>query len=303
MGRAVDAWLTHLDVERGMSANTLAAYRRDLARWSAFLADVGVTRPEEVTEAHVTEFLARLREGDDEHRPLAATSAARTLVAVRGLHRFLALEGSLDADPTRDVSPPRPPSRLPKAIALDDVERLLDAASVGDTPASLRDRALLEVLYGTGARISEAIGLDVDDVDGEDGVVRLRGKGGKERLVPLGSYAARALEAWLVRGRPALAAAGRGTPAVFLNTRGGRLSRQSAWAVLRGAAERAGLSGHLSPHTLRHSFATHLLEGGADVRVVQELLGHASVTTTQIYTRVTVQQLREVYAQSHPRAR
>ncbi|HET7762161.1 MAG TPA: site-specific tyrosine recombinase XerD [Phycicoccus sp.] len=303
MGRAVDAWLTHLDVERGMSANTLAAYRRDLARWSAFLADVGVTRPEDVTEAHVTEFLARLREGDDEHRPLAATSAARTLVAVRGLHRFLALEGSLDADPTRDVSPPRPPSRLPKAIALDDVERLLDAASVGDTPASLRDRALLEVLYGTGARISEAVGLDVDDVDGEEGVVRLRGKGGKERLVPLGSYAARALEAWLVRGRPGLAAAGRGTPAVFLNTRGGRLSRQSAWAVLRGAAERAGLSGHLSPHTLRHSFATHLLEGGADVRVVQELLGHASVTTTQIYTKVTVQQLREVYAQSHPRAR
>jgi integrase/recombinase XerD len=303
VGRAVDAWLTHLDVERGMSPNTLAAYRRDLARWSAFLGAVGVTRPDEVTEAHVTEFLARLREGDDEHRPLAATSAARTLVAVRGLHRFLALEGSLDADPTRDVSPPRPPSRLPKAIALDDVERLLDAASVGDTPVSLRDRALLEVLYGTGARISEAVGLDVDDVDGEDGVVRLRGKGGKERLVPLGSYAARALEAWLVRGRPALAAAGRGTPAVFLNTRGGRLSRQSAWAVLRGAAERAGLHGHLSPHTLRHSFATHLLEGGADVRVVQELLGHASVTTTQIYTRVTVQQLREVYAQSHPRAR
>jgi integrase/recombinase XerD len=303
VGRAVDAWLTHLDVERGMSGNTLAAYRRDLARWSVYLADVGVVRPEEVTEAHVTEFLARLREGDDEHRPLAATSAARTLVAVRGLHRFLALEGSLDADPTRDVSPPRPPSRLPKAIPLADVELLLDAASVGDTPASLRDRALLEVLYGTGARISEAVGLDVDDVTGEDAVVRLRGKGGKERLVPLGSYAALALEAWLVRGRPALAAGGRGTPALFLNTRGGRLSRQSAWAVLRSAAERAGLSGHLSPHTLRHSFATHLLEGGADVRVVQELLGHASVTTTQIYTKVTVQQLREVYAQSHPRAR
>jgi integrase/recombinase XerD len=303
VGRAVDAWLTHLDVERGVSANTLAAYRRDLARWSAYLADVGVDRPQDVTEAHVTEFLARLREGDEQHRPLAATSAARTLVAVRGLHRFLALEGELDADPARDVSPPKPPSRLPKAIPLDAVERLLDAASVGDTPASLRDRALLEVLYGTGARISEAVGLDVDDVAGEEGVVRLRGKGGKERIVPLGSYAARAIEAWLVRGRPAFATVGRGTPAVFLNTRGGRLSRQSAWAVLRAAAERADLSGHLSPHTLRHSFATHLLEGGADVRVVQELLGHASVTTTQIYTKVTVQQLREVYAQAHPRAR
>lgn len=303
MGRAVDAWLTHLDVERGMARNTLAAYRRDLGRWTAFLAGAGVERPAEVTEAHVAEFLTRLREGDAEHRPLAATSAARTLVAVRGLHRFLALEGVLDADPARDVAPPRPPSRLPKAIGVAEVERLLEAASLGDTPASLRDRALLEVLYGTGARISEAVGLDVDDVETADGVVRLRGKGGKERLVPLGSYAARALDAWVVRGRPALAAGGRGTPALFLNTRGGRFSRQSAWAVLRAAAERAGLTGHLSPHTLRHSFATHLLEGGADVRVVQELLGHASVTTTQIYTRVTVQQLREVYAQSHPRAR
>ena len=251
----------------------------------------------------MTEFLARLREGDDEHGPLAATSAARTLVAVRGLHRFLALEGVLDADPARRVSPPKAPSRLPKAIPVEDVERLLEAASVGDTPASLRDRALLEVLYGTGARISEAVGLDVDDVEGDDGVVRLRGKGGKERIVPLGSYAAAALDAWLVRGRPTFAARGVGTPALFLNARGGRLSRQSAWSVLRTCAERAHVPGHLSPHTLRHSFATHLLEGGADVRVVQELLGHASVTTTQIYTLVTVQRLREVYAQSHPRAR
>jgi integrase/recombinase XerD len=303
VGRAVDAWLTHLDVERGASRNTLSAYRRDLRRWTAYLDSVEVERPEEVRETHVAEFLARLREGDDEHAPLAATSAARTLVAVRGLHRFLALEGVLDTDPARTVSPPRAPSRLPKAIPVDDVERLLEAASVGDTPASLRDRALLEVLYGTGARISEAVGLDVDDVQGDDGVVRLRGKGGKERLVPLGSYAAAALEAWLVRGRPAFAVHGTGTPALFLNTRGGRLSRQSAWSVLRACAERAHVGGHLSPHTLRHSFATHLLEGGADVRVVQELLGHASVTTTQIYTLVTVQRLREVYAQSHPRAR
>ncbi len=303
MVRAVDAWLTHLDVERGASKHTLSAYRRDLARWTGFLASEGVDRPEDVGEAHVAEFLTRLREGDADHPPLAASSAARTLVAVRGLHRFLALEGVLDADPARRVSPPKTPARLPKAIPVEDVERLLEAASVGDTPASLRDRALLEVLYGTGARISEAVGLDVDDVEGGDGVVRLRGKGGKERIVPLGSYAAAALEAWLVRGRPTFAARGVGTPALFLNARGGRLSRQSAWSVLRACAERAHVGGHLSPHTLRHSFATHLLEGGADVRVVQELLGHASVTTTQIYTLVTVQRLREVYAQSHPRAR
>jgi integrase/recombinase XerD len=301
--RAVDAWLTHLDVERGASRHTLSAYRRDLGRWTAYLGSVGVERPEDVRERHVTEFLAGLREGDADHPPLAATSAARTLVAVRGLHRFLALEGVVDADPARRVSPPSTPARLPKAIPVEDVERLLEAASVGDTPASLRDRALLEVLYGTGARISEAVGLDVDDVERDDGVVRLRGKGGKERIVPLGSYAAEALAAWLVRGRPTFAARGVGTPALFLNARGGRLSRQSAWSVLRACAERAHVGGHLSPHTLRHSFATHLLEGGADVRVVQELLGHASVTTTQIYTLVTVQRLREVYAQSHPRAR
>jgi integrase/recombinase XerD len=299
----VRGWLNHLDVERGVSANTLLSYRRDLARYADWLTARGVTDPAEVTEAHVADFLASLREGTPERPPLAASSAARTLVAVRGFHRFLVLEGDAVTDPAGAVSPPRPPSRLPKAISVEEVEALLAAASVGDTPASLRDRALLEVLYGAGARISEAVGLDVDDVDVEEGVVRLFGKGGKERVVPLGSYAAQALSAYLVRGRPALAAKGRGTAAIFLNQRGGRLSRQSAWTALRAAAERAGLSGHLSPHTLRHSFATHLLDGGADVRVVQELLGHASVTTTQIYTLVTVQRLREVYAQSHPRAR
>ncbi len=301
--RAVRSWLTHLDVERGVSANTLKAYRRDLRRWTAYLSSTGVDDPGKVGERHVSEFLARLREGDDEHPPLAANSAARTLVAVRGLHRFLALEGELDTDPAAAVSPPPPPSRLPKAISVSEVERLLDAAAVGDTPASLRDKALLEVLYGTGARISEAIGLDIDDVDVDAGVVRLEGKGGKQRLVPLGTYAREALTAYLVRGRGTFATKGRGTPAIFLNQRGSRLSRQSAWSILRAAADRAQLSGHLSPHTLRHSVATHLLEGGADVRVVQELLGHASVTTTQVYTLVTVQQLREVYAQSHPRAR
>ncbi len=251
----------------------------------------------------VAEFLTQLREGDQAHPALSASSAARTLVAVRGLHKFLAREGELTHDPARSVAPPSQGTRLPKALPIGEVERLLEAASVGDTPASLRDRALLEVLYGTGARISEAVNLDLDDLDLEGGALRLFGKGSKERLVPLGSFAREALQAYLVRSRPGLAGKGKGTPAVFLNQRGSRLSRQSAWAVLRACAERASVPGHVSPHTLRHSFATHLLEGGADVRVVQELLGHASVTTTQIYTMVTVQQLREVYAQSHPRAR
>ncbi|WP_245627386.1 site-specific tyrosine recombinase XerD [Kribbia dieselivorans] len=307
--RAVRAWLTHLDVERGVSANTLKAYTRDLARYQEYLTGLGVSDPRGVTEAQVGGFVSYLRAGSQDHPPLAASSAGRSLVAVRGFHRFLALEGEADADPSAEVSPPTPPARLPKAISIDEVERLLEAASVGDTPAALRDRALLELLYGTGARISEAVGLDLDDVDGilgeagaaGDAVVRLRGKGDKERLVPVGSYAASALAAYVVRARPVLA--GAGTPALFLNQRGGRLSRQSAWTLLRHAAERAGLPGHLTPHTLRHSFATHLLDGGADVRVVQELLGHASVTTTQIYTQVTIQRLREVWAQSHPRAR
>jgi Site-specific recombinase XerD len=201
------------------------------------------------------------------------------------------------------VAPPKAPSRLPKAISIDEVERLLSAASAGDTPAALRDRALLEVLYGVGARISEAVSLDVDDMDLDDGSVRLFGKGGKERVVPLGSYARAAVTAYLVRARPGMALKGKGTPALFLNQRGGRLTRQSAWAVIHVAAGRADLGAKVSPHTLRHSFATHLLDGGADVRVVQELLGHASVTTTQIYTMVTVQRLREVFAEAHPRAR
>ena len=213
------------------------------------------------------------------------------------------MEGETPTDPAGGVAPPKTPKRLPKAISINDVERLLSAASVGDTPAALRDRAILEVLYGAGARISEAVGLDLDDVDLEHGSVRLFGKGSKERVVPLGSYARDAVTAYTVRARPSMALKGKGTPALFLNQRGGRLTRQSAWAVIHAAAERAGLGGKVSPHTLRHSFATHLLDGGADVRVVQELLGHASVTTTQIYTMVTVQRLREVFAEAHPRAR
>ena len=308
--RHLQTYLQHLTVERGLAVNSLAAYRRDLSRYLAYLAAAGRRSPEEIGEADVTGFLVALRTGTDGGAALSASSAARTVVAVRGWHKFLTREGVTDTDVAADVRPPAMPQRLPKAISVDEVRRLLAAAGVGDTPIALRDAALLEVLYATGARISEAIGLDLDDLPAAvlgpdaDGPaqVRLLGKGDKERVVPLGSYAVEALQAWLVRGRPVMAAAGRGTPAVFVNSRGGRLSRQSAWATLRAAASRAGISGDVSPHTLRHSFATHLLEGGADVRVVQELLGHASVTTTQIYTRVSIDALREVYATTHPRA-
>lgn len=301
MQAEVGAYLDHLAVERGLAANTLSSYRRDLRRYVDLLTERGRTAIGQVGEDDVVSFLAGLREGDERHPPLAAGSAARAVVAVRGLHRFAVREGMSAADPACDVKPPAPPRRLPKAIAIDDVERLLAVAGPGDTPRGLRDRALLELLYGTGARISEAVGLAVDDVDLAEAVVRLHGKGGKDRVVPLGRYAREALEAYLVRARSALKPRGQGVPALFLNARGGRLSRQSAWSTLRSAAGRAGLK-DVSPHTLRHSFATHLLDGGADVRVVQELLGHASVTTTQVYTLVTVDKLREVYASAHPRA-
>lgn len=307
--RAVRTYLDHLGVEKGLAVNTLTSYRRDLQRYLAFLAASGVDDLAGITEATVASFLVHLREGDADHQPLSATSAARTVVAVRGFHRFTVSDGLAEVDPASGVKPPTPAKRLPKALPLSDVEAILEAAGAPGTALALRDRALLELLYGTGARISEAVGLDVDDLDwgasGVDGTVLLRGKGGKERIVPVGSYAREAVDAYLVRGRSELAgsgtAAGR-AGALFCNARGGRLSRQSAWAVLVKAADRAGVTRDVSPHTLRHSFATHLLDGGADVRVVQELLGHASVTTTQVYTLVTVDNLREVFATSHPRA-
>jgi integrase/recombinase XerD len=265
------------------------------------LAAAGIDDLAAVTAADLTEHLARLREGG-----LSSASAARAISAVRGLHRFAAREGQVAVDVAREVKPPAPPKRLPKALDVDQVTRLL--AIPDDSPLGLRDKALLEFLYGTGARISEAVGAAIDDLDlDEPPAAVLHGKGGRGRLVPVGGYARAALQAYLVRARPGLAAAGRGTPVVFLNARGGPLSRQSAWTILRRTAAAAGLptdGAHaVSPHTLRHSYATHLLDGGADVRVVQELLGHASVTTTQVYTLVTVDRLREVYATAHPRAR
>ena len=303
----VARFLDHLTVERGAAANTVSSYRRDLERYADYLRSRGIAALSEVTEPDVRDFLVDLRRGDEAHgrAALADSSIARTLVATRGFHKFAAAEGIVDVDVAHAVSPPRPARRLPKSLPVDEVLAILESAGAADDPRALRDRALLELLYSCGARISEAISLDVDDIDTDLRAVRLHGKGGKERLVPLGGPAIEAIDAYLVRGRPALAvkAARTADPGLFLNVRGGRLSRQSAWQVLVTAAERAGLDKAVSPHTLRHSFATHLLDGGADVRVVQELLGHASVTTTQVYTLVTVNTMREVYATAHPRAR
>ncbi|MCX4098290.1 site-specific tyrosine recombinase XerD [Nocardia sp. alder85J] len=306
LARQIGAYLDHMTVERGAARNTLSAYRRDLDRYREFLTQRGIGGLAEVHEADIADFMVSLRAGEYGYPPLAASSAARALVAVRGLHRFAAAEGLAAADVAHPVKPPTPARRLPKALPYDQISRLLDAAGggvAGSGPRGLRDRAMLELLYSTGARISEVVGLDVDDLDAADRAVLLHGKGGKQRMVPVGRPALAAVDAYLVRGRPMLSARGLGNPALFLNVRGGRLSRQSAWQVLQDAAGRAGIAAAVSPHTLRHSFATHLLDGGADVRVVQELLGHASVTTTQIYTLVTVNTLHEVWATAHPRAR
>ncbi|MFI6510647.1 tyrosine recombinase [Streptosporangium sp. NPDC050855] len=300
----LSSYLAHLAVERGLAANTLASYRRDLLRYLEHLKSRGHVTFGGVAEGDVSAFVAALREGDEAHQALVAASAARAVSAVRGLHRFALTQGICRHDPAHQVRPPRQLRRLPKAISARDVERLIAACGSDGAPLTLRNRALLGLLYGTGARISEAVGLCVDDVDLEAGAwrVRLRGKGGRARLVPLGGFAGEALRAYLTRARPRIVSQGRGGPGLFLNARGGRLTRQGAWEVLRGAAERGGLDG-VSPHMLRHSFATHLLDGGADVRLVQELLGHASVTTTQVYTQVTVDKLRGVCAAAHPRTR
>lgn len=303
LSRAVNDYLSHLSVERGLAANTVLSYRRDLRRYVAFLGDAHVVDPRMIEESHVLGFLTDLRTARDKTPALGAASAARTIVATRGFHKFLLREGITTVDVASGVKPPMPAKRLPKALPLSDVESLLDAAGAAGTTLAKRDRALLEILYGTGARITETVGLDIDDIDFVSGSVLLRGKGNKQRVVPLGSYARHALKAYLNSARPELVSVRDVRGAVFLNARGGRLSRQSAWTILHKTAERVGITADVSPHTLRHSFATHLLDGGADVRVVQDLLGHASVTTTQIYTLVTVEKLREVYSTAHPRAR
>lgn len=361
--RAINHYLRHIAVERGLSTNTIAAYRRDLHAYSAVLAERGIHTPEAITEADVSAFAQQLREGSGQPRSqsesqplsdtaqvgtaqagaaqpsttqpdttlpgttlpsttqsptpqlqetpaqkaaLSASSMARMLSSVRVFHRFLLDEKMVEADVAAGTKPPKLVQRLPKAVSVQQMAQILDAAAADDLQ-SLRDRALLELLYATGARVSEAIALNVDDIVGTEmgaaDVVRLLGKGSKQRLVPVGSYARRALDAYLVRARPTLSVKGPTTPALFLGMRGQRMSRQNAWLIIKAVAERSGVGVPVSPHTFRHSFATHLLEGGADVRVVQELLGHSSVATTQIYTLVTADTLRDMYSQAHPRAR
>jgi len=302
--RQIESYLRQLAIERGLAKNTLSAYRRDLRNYREFLTKAKVENFSEVSELHVAEYSQSL----SQLRGLSSSSIARMLAAVRGLHKYLMSENQVAQDVASTIKPPKASRRLPKAISVAEIERLLEAAGpaaeAADAVASVRvrDRALLELLYATGARVSEVVNLDLDDLI-DPTLVRLFGKGSKERIVPVGGYAQRALQAYLVRIRPGLVSLGKGTPALFLNQRGGRLSRQSAWQIISDAASAAELQGEISPHTLRHSFATHLLEGGADVRVVQELLGHSSVATTQIYTLVTVDRLREIYATAHPRAR
>ena len=304
LDKSVESYIRQLAIERGLAKNTLLAYRRDLRNYCDFLQRAQVDDFSQVTEQQVADYAQSLVQA----RGLASSSVARMLAAVRGLHKFLLTENQIGQDVASAVKPPKASRRLPKAISVEEVERLLDAAGPSAEATELvssiriRDRALLELLYATGARVSEVVNLDLDDLV-DPTLVRLFGKGSKERIVPVGGYAQRALQAYLVRIRPGLAKLGKGTPALFLNQRGGRLSRQSAWQIITDAASEANLQSEISPHTLRHSFATHLLEGGADVRVVQELLGHSSVATTQIYTLVTVDRLREIYATAHPRAR
>jgi integrase/recombinase XerD len=306
LAQLVDDYLRHLSIERGLAKNTIAAYRRDLSSYLGYLDKQQISNASQISESTVTGYVSFISESG----ALSSNSVARMLAGVRGLHKFWLFESITVGDPSSMVKPPKLPKRLPKAITISEVEKLIEAS--GPDPKSLdagepdlarvRDRAILELLYATGARISEVTALNLDDLV-DPTMIRLFGKGSKERIVPVGSYAQNALEVYLVSARPVLVKKGKGTPALFLNQRGSRLSRQSAWQIISDCADAAKLSSEVSPHTLRHSFATHLLEGGADVRVVQELLGHSSVSTTQIYTLVTVDALREVYATSHPRAR
>lgn len=302
----IDEFVSHLSFERGLSDNSVAAYRRDLSKWAAHCRASGVD-PRSAAHEHVTDFLDRLRTGrPPAAAPMAPSSVARTLVSVRAFYRFLVREGHAETDPTARVGSPARPRSIPKAISLEQVERLIGTPS----PDLLgrRDVAMLEVLYGAGLRISELVDLDVDDVDLDSGSVLVRsGKGGKGRMVPLGRAARDAVGRYLTTSRPELSGRGRGprgaTAALFLNARGGRLGRQGCWKVLKHHARVAGLDRLVSPHTLRHSFATHMLDAGADIRVVQELLGHSSIATTQVYTLVSDRRLHEVYVTSHPRAR
>lgn len=297
MDALIEKFLRQLSIERGASTNTISAYRRDLNRYLSVLISAGVADPDKISSTLILDYQFQLQQ-----LGLKPASIARALASVRSFHKFLVDEAITKQNPAASLKPPKLGMRLPKAISVSDVEKLLDSAGKIDdelsNPIRLRDRAILELMYATGARVSEVVALDVDDVIDSE-LVRLFGKGSKERVVPIGGFAQEAIRAYLARTRPALNT--KGTAALFLNQRGSRLSRQSIWQIISDAAATSGLS--VSPHTLRHSFATHLLQGGADVRVVQELLGHSSVATTQIYTLVTIDSLREAYLNSHPRSR
>jgi len=300
LGDGAEEYLSWLAVERGRSQNTLVAYRRDLVAWETWTVAAGVDTGA-ASPGDLERYLAGLRAAGR-----SPASMARTITTLRGLHRFLVDEGRLDTDPTLDLQSPRQPRRLPKALDEEQTLRLLDSVT-GDGPFDRRDRALLELLYATGARISEIVGLSLLDLRDDDGLLRVFGKGAKERLVPLGSVARGAVGDWLsAAGRPLVVperwASRDDEEAVFLNRRGARLSRQGAWAVLKRRADRVGLAGVVSPHVLRHSCASHMLAHGADIRIVQELLGHASITTTQLYTRLSAEHLRDSYERAHPRA-
>jgi integrase/recombinase XerD len=301
----IDEFLSFAEFEKGLSRNSIESYRRDLALWRRF-CDARKLDPAAVTTEDITSYLEALRTGRaPAPRPYQPSSVARMLVSVRGLYRFLAREERIPADPTTSIGTPKKPRSIPKAISIDEIERLLEQP--GQTVLGSRDRAILETLYGGGLRISELVGLDLDDVDLDEGTLLVRaGKGSKARRVPVGRSALAAVGDYVTRARPELARKATRTAAggaLFLNARGGRLSRQGCWKVLKGLAGAANLQEKVSPHTLRHSFATHMLDAGADIRVVQELLGHASISTTQVYTLVSDQRLREVYYTSHPRAR
>jgi len=302
VGGQITRFLDHLWVERGLSRNTIDAYRRDLIRYAAYLRERQIEDAVSADPSIVSGFVAHLSAGEyRDGRRYRASSVARTLAAVRSFHRFLQREGEAPADPAREVVRPKVPRGLPRALSVDEVARILSVPAAGDA-AALRDRAILETLYGAGLRVSEVVGLDIDDVDLEEGSIRVVGKGDRERLVPIGRAAREAVGSYLTRERPGLARAKSGS-AVFLNRRGGRLSRQGIHRIVKASARQAGITKRVTAHSLRHSFATHLLEGGADIRVVQELLGHALLSTTQIYTLVTGDRLREEYFAAHPRAR
>ena len=293
----VEIFLNHCGVERGLSKNTISAYRRDLLKFIQFLDDKGLSIPQ-LKSSELLEFSDILRKSG-----LRDSSIARHIVAIRSLFEFLVKDQGIE-NIAKEVNPPKIPKRLPKAISIGDIELMI--AANGDDISGIRNRALIETLYATGARVSEIVQLNVGDIAKSDGgtiTVKVRGKGGKERLVPIGKFAQHALEQYLTRARPSMLKSNQQEALFLSEKRGTRLTRQSAWQIVMAAAERAGVRGEISPHALRHSFATHLLDGGADIRVVQELLGHSSVTTTQIYTLVTIDKLRESYASAHPRSK